>query len=132
MQAAILEQLNSPLRLAQVTPEDLQYGQVLVRVIASGICGAQLQEIAGYKGNAKYLPHLLGHEGCGIVEATGPYVQRVKPNDRVVMHWRKASGIEAAPARYRLNGKQIGGGPVTTFCEQAVVSENRITAVPQD
>jgi S-(hydroxymethyl)glutathione dehydrogenase/alcohol dehydrogenase len=132
MQAAVLEQINSPLRLVDVTPEDLHYGQVLVRVVASGICGAQLQEIAGHKGNAKYLPHLMGHEGCGVVEATGPFVQRVKVGDRVVMHWRKAGGIEAAPARYQINGSKnyVGGGPVTTFCEQAVVSENRVTPVP--
>jgi D-arabinose 1-dehydrogenase-like Zn-dependent alcohol dehydrogenase len=49
MQAAILERLNSPLTLTDATPEDLQYGQVLVRVIASGICGAQLQEIVRHK-----------------------------------------------------------------------------------
>lgn len=132
MQAAILEQLNAPLTVAELTLPELAYGQVQVRLRASGICGAQLQEIQGFKGNAKYLPHLLGHEGCGIVEAVGPYVTRVRPGDKVVLHWRKAGGIEAAPARYQWGAVPVGGGPVTTFCSQAVVSENRVTTVPPE
>ena len=70
-------------------PEELSYGQVQVKVLVSGICGAQLAEIRGEKGNAAYLPHLLGHEGCGIVKACGVGVTRVKPGDKVVIHWRK-------------------------------------------
>ena len=144
MKAAILEQLNAPLTVADLElPDGLTHGQVRVRVLASGICGAQLQEIQGFKGNAKYLPHLLGHEGCGIVEAIGPNVTRVRPHDRVVMHWRKGGGLEAAPAQYqwgraaieageRTGSALVGGGPVTTFCEEAVVSENRLTAVPPE
>ena len=72
MHAAILTRHNAPLSLADVTPMPLDYGQVFVRVLASGICGAQLQEIRGEKGGP--LPHLLGHEGCGIVEEIGPGV----------------------------------------------------------
>ena len=59
MSAAVLTQLDSPLTIAEVGLTQLQYGQVLVRVQASGICGAQLAEIRGDKGNAGHLPHLL-------------------------------------------------------------------------
>ena len=97
MKAAILEKLNAPLTVAEIempAPIRLEYGQVQVKILASGICGAQLQEIRGEKGGP--LPHLLGHEGCGIVQETGDGVTRVKRGDKVVLHWRKAAGIEAA------------------------------------
>lgn len=132
MKAAVLTALNAPLTVAEVGLTNLDYGQVLVRVLASGICGAQLQEIAGYKGNAKHLPHLLGHEGCGIVEDVGPGVTRMKVGDKVVMHWRKASGIESAMPQYEYDGRLITSGRVTTFSQFSICSENRLTPVPQD
>lgn len=132
MRAALLTRLNEPLELVDLEPCALEYGQVLVRVLASGICGAQLQEIAGNKGNAKFLPHPLGHEGCGIVEAVGIGVSRMKVGDKVVMHWRKASGIESPFPRYRWNGREIQGGKVTTFSQFSICSENRLTPVPHD
>lgn len=130
MKAAILTQLNEPLEIVSVTPGPLSYGQVLVKVIASGICGAQLQEIRGEKGGP--LPHLLGHEGCGIVEEVGAGVTRVLPGDKVVMHWRKAAGIESDFPTYAVQGRQITSGRVVTFAEQAICSENRLTRVPAD
>ena len=45
----------------------------------------QLHEIKGYKGNEKFLPHLMGHEGCGIVESVGLGVNTVKAGDKVVI-----------------------------------------------
>ena len=68
MKAAVLEEINRPLVLKNVETTSLRVGQVLVKVIVSGICGSQLHEINGNKGNSKFLPHLMGHEGCGIVE----------------------------------------------------------------
>ena len=61
MKAAILVELNNPLVIAEVHSNELTFGQVLVKVLVSGICGSQLQEISGYKGNGKFLPHLMGH-----------------------------------------------------------------------
>jgi S-(hydroxymethyl)glutathione dehydrogenase/alcohol dehydrogenase len=142
MKAAILTKLNAPLTVDGVMlPEKLDYGQVLVKLRVSGICGAQLQEIAGHKGNAGLLPHLLGHEGSGVVDQVGPGVTRVKPGEQVVLHWRKAAGIEAAFPQYkwwqtRRGGTlapipvAVGAGKVTTLSEFAVVSENRVTPVP--
>lgn len=132
MKAAVLETIDAPLKVAEVGLTPLQFGQVLIKVLVSGICGAQLQEIAGNKGNAKFVPHLLGHEGCGIVQEVGVGVTRVKPGDKVVMHWRKGEGIEADFPEYEYNGKKIKSGKVTTFSEYAIVSENRVTPVPQD
>ena len=95
MKAAILEQIDAPLAVREVELTELKFGQVLVKVLVSGLCGAQLHEIKGHKGNAKFLPHLMGHEGCGIVEEIGLGVTTVEPGDKVVMHWRPGSGIES-------------------------------------
>lgn len=132
MKAAILHTIDAPLVIAEVGLTPLQVGQVLVKVLVSGICGAQLQEIAGNKGNAKFVPHLLGHEGCGIVEEVGPGVTTVQKGDKVVMHWRQGEGIESPFPKYVYEGKEISSGRVTTFSEYAIVSENRVTTVPSD
>lgn len=132
MKAVVLEKINSPLTVKDIQLTDLRVGQVLVKILVSGICGAQLHEIKGYKGNEKFLPHLMGHEGCGIVEQVGPGVTTVKVGDKVVMHWRPGSGIEAPFPSYILDGKTISSGKVTTLSEYSIVSENRLTSVPQD
>jgi S-(hydroxymethyl)glutathione dehydrogenase/alcohol dehydrogenase len=132
IKSAILEKLNSPLAIKEVNLTELKIGQVLVRVIVSGICGSQLHEISGNKGNGKFLPHLMGHEGCGLVEEIGPGVTRVRPGDKVVMHWRQGLGIEADFPRYNLDGIEFSSGKVNTLTEKAIVSENRLTVVPAD
>jgi S-(hydroxymethyl)glutathione dehydrogenase/alcohol dehydrogenase len=129
MKAALLKEIGAPLVVADIHPEPLEYGQVFVRVICSGICGAQLQEIDGKKTGGP-LPHPLGHEGCGEVERVGLGVRLVKPGDKVVMHWRKGDGIEAPFPKYRYGDKVITGGRVTTFSEYSICSENRLTPIP--
>lgn len=142
MRAALLTAHNAPLTLATLEPLPLSYGQVLVRILASGICGAQLQEIDGHKKTGP-MPHPLGHEGCGIVEEVGPAVRQVKVGDKVVMHWRKGDGIESEFPRYKtnvplqsmhhmMNETIITGGKVTTFSDFSVCSENRLTVVPPE
>jgi S-(hydroxymethyl)glutathione dehydrogenase/alcohol dehydrogenase len=132
MKAAILESIDAPLVVAEVGLTPLTFGQVLVKVLVSGICGSQLQEIAGNKGNAKFVPHLMGHEGCGIVEEVGVGVTKVKKGDKVVMHWRKSDGIESDFPTYLYKGKEMKSGKVTTFSEYSIASENRLTPVPAD
>jgi Zn-dependent alcohol dehydrogenase len=132
MKAVVLEKIDAPLAIREVELTDLKVGQVLVKVLVSGLCGAQLHEIRGHKGNAKFLPHLMGHEGCGIVQEVGPGVTTVKVGDKVVMHWRPGSGIEAPFPSYVLDGKSMSSGKVTTLSEYSIVSENRVTTVPQD
>lgn len=132
MKAAILVEQNKPLAVADIDMPSLQYGQVLVRVICSGICGSQLGEISGVKGPDKFLPHLLGHEGGGIVVDVGPGVTRLKKDDHVVLHWRKGIGIESPTPKYLWDGKVVNAGWVTSFNEYAIVSENRLTVIPND
>lgn len=131
MRAAILVRQREELVLGEVAlPEALGHGQVLIKVRFSGICGSQLGEIDGVKGEDAYLPHLLGHEGSGAVVAVGGGVRTVAPGDDVVLHWMEGAGLPSAPPEYRWNGQKLNAGFVTTFNEFAVVSENRVTRVP--
>ena len=130
-QAAILVESSKPLIVEEIQlPEELIAGQVLVEVMTSGLCGAQINEIEAVKGPDKFLPHLLGHEGFARVIEVGPGVTTVAPGDQVVMHWRPGSGIQSKPPVYNWQGKQLNAGWVTTLNKHAVVSENRITRIP--
>ena len=131
--AAILEKLGAPLVVDKIiVPKKLTAGQVLVRVICSGICGTQIREIDAEKD--RFLPHLVGHEGGGKVVQAGPGVMQVNMGDHVVMHWRRGPGIESAFPAYEWEASRertVGGGLITTFNEYAVVSENRLTKIPR-
>lgn len=87
--AAVLCEINKPLQIEELMIPELQSGQVLVKIAYSGICRSQLNEIQGLKGQDNYLPHTLGHEGSGIVEAIGPGVSKVELGDHVVLTWIK-------------------------------------------
>jgi len=130
--AAILVKNNAPLVLGELETPDLVCGQVLVEIHRSSICGAQINEIAGTKGEDRFLPHLLGHEGGGVVLEVGPGVTNVKKGDHVVMHWRKGVGIHAATAKYKWGDQIVNSGWVTTFSQNSIVSENRLTPIPKD
>jgi S-(hydroxymethyl)glutathione dehydrogenase / alcohol dehydrogenase len=131
--AAVLIESRKPLIIDEIEfPDTLEAGQVLVKIFYTSICGAQINEIAAVKGPDKFLPHLLGHEASGRVVETGPGVSHVKAGDTVVLHWRPSLGIQSAPPAYRWQGKKLNAGWVTTFNEYAVVSENRLTIIPDD
>jgi len=133
MKAAILVESKKPLIIADIDlPAKLEFGQVLVKITYSGICGSQINEIDAAKEPDKFLPHLLGHEGSGIVEKIGQGVTTVKIGDHVVLHWRKSSGIESVTPKYSWNGKKLNAGRITTFNEKAIVSENRLTIIPSN
>ena len=133
MKAAIMIEQKKPLVVDMVHfSDELEYGQVLVKMSYASICGSQVNEILGLPGPDKYLPHLMGHEGSGVVEKCGAGVTTVKPGDSVVLHWRKGNGLQSATPKYLWNGKAVNAGAVTSFNEFAVVSENRVTPVPKD
>lgn len=129
--AAILQTSSKPLILDKIhLPSKLHIGQVLVEVISSGICGAQVNEIDAVKGPDKFLPHLLGHEGFATVLEIGPGVTTVIPGDRIVLHWRPGLGLQSLPPIYQWQGQPLNAGWVTTLNRHAVVSENRVTKIP--
>ena len=133
MKAAVLEQTNQPLSINHLEIPTLQKGQVLVKLSYSGVCHSQLMEARGQRGHDKYLPHLLGHEATGVVQAIGKDVSKVTINDRVVLGWIAGDGIDANCPKYtNQNGHTINAGKVTTFSEYTIVSENRVMKLPDD
>jgi S-(hydroxymethyl)glutathione dehydrogenase/alcohol dehydrogenase len=127
--AAVLYEQGKPLRVEELQLPPLRAGQVLVRVRASGVCRSQLNEIDGKKGPDKFLPHVLGHEGAGVVEEMGPDVTKVKGGDHVVLTWIKGQGFDVPSASYRIDGRVVNSGAISTFGEYTVVSENRIVPI---
>jgi S-(hydroxymethyl)glutathione dehydrogenase/alcohol dehydrogenase len=129
--AAILAQSRQPLVVDEIAlPDELDAGQVLVKVLYTTICGAQINEIDALKGIDKFLPHLLGHEASAEVIEIGPGVTNVKPGDTVVLHWRPSRGIQSRTPAYSWRGEKLNAGWVTTFNRYAVISENRMTPIP--
>lgn len=124
--AAVLFNTKSPLEIVDLEIPKLKQGQVLVEVRYSGACGTQLAEIDGLKGEDKWLPHCLGHEGVGEVKEIGPGVSNVNSGDTVVLTWLKGSGQDAGGCSYKLKNQIVNAGAVTTFQKYSVVSENRL------
>ena len=129
--AAVLVESKSPFVIEELELQPLSVGQVLVKIDSSGVCGAQINEIDAVKGKDYFLPHLLGHEGHGEVIECSAGTTKLTEGDKVVLHWRKGEGINSEPPKYiSKNLGVINAGWVTTFNEYAVVSENRLTVIP--
>lgn len=130
--AAVLEKIDQPLVLQELIVPELKEGQVLVKICWSGICRSQLNEIHGAKGEDKFLPHTLGHEGSGVIEAIGLGVNKVKAGDQVILTWIKGEGRDVTGSVYKKqDGSIVNSGAVSTFLTRAVISENRVVKVPQ-
>jgi len=133
VKAAILRETGRELSVEDLESCTLSQGQVLVKMLYSGVCRSQLMEQMGMRGEDKWLPHLLGHEGFGVVEEVGDGVTKCKPGDRVVLSWVEGLGINAANAVYfDANNEIINSGKVTTFSNYSVVSENRLFLAPKE
>lgn len=125
--AAILVEPGRPLEVADIEIPRLKPSQVLVRLAYSGVCHTQLLECRGYRGEDRFLPHCLGHEGSGTILDVGADVTKCSGDDRVILSWIKGSGGDVLGSTYNWNGRTVNAGGVTTFMTHAVVSENRIT-----
>lgn len=82
---------GAPARAEPFTIDDPGEGEVLVRILASGVCHTDLGMKRGDYGTGDF-PHLLGHEGAGVVEAVGPGVDRPEVGDHVILAWRAPCG----------------------------------------
>lgn len=126
-QAAVLTKQKAPLEIWELDIPKLKSGQVLVEVAYSGLCHSQLNEINGSKGEDRFIPHTLGHEGSGVIEAVGPDVQKVKPGDHVVLSWIQGEGANVPSCKYG----PVNSGAISTFLTHAVISENRVVPIPK-
>jgi S-(hydroxymethyl)glutathione dehydrogenase/alcohol dehydrogenase len=83
IKAAVLEEFGAPLVVREVDLAEPRAGEVLVRLVACGVCHTDLYTASGADPSG-YAPTVLGHEGAGVVEAVGPDVSSVSVGDHVV------------------------------------------------
>jgi S-(hydroxymethyl)glutathione dehydrogenase/alcohol dehydrogenase len=83
IRAAVLEEFGSPLELQKLELAEPNSGEVLVRLVACGVCHTDLYTASGADPSG-YSPTVLGHEGAGVVERIGEGVQDLAPGDHVV------------------------------------------------
>ena len=111
---AVLNAAGESVAVEQIVFDDLGDEEILVRLMASGVCHTDLH-VKNMNGWGMAFPILLGHEGAGIVERVGRAVTSVRPDDRVVISWRVPCG-ECAVCRR--------GDPV--LCQTQKVAQPRI------
>jgi S-(hydroxymethyl)glutathione dehydrogenase/alcohol dehydrogenase len=83
MRAAVLEEFGAPLAVQEIDLSEPKAGEVLVRLVACGVCHTDMYTASGADPSG-YAPAVLGHEGAGVVEAIGEGVKDVEPGDHVV------------------------------------------------
>ncbi|HCP22510.1 MAG TPA: alcohol dehydrogenase, partial [Dehalococcoidia bacterium] len=151
MKAAVLHEVNQPLRMEEVDIAPPGPREVVVRTGASGVCHSDLHFVEGLY--ATVFPVVLGHEAAGTVEEVGSLVDYVKPGDRVICclsvfcgHCERCTtgrpvlcsrtGLVRGPDETpRLSQ---GGDPVTqfanlgSFAEKMLVHENSLVKIDQD
>nr|WP_250279784.1 NAD(P)-dependent alcohol dehydrogenase [Frankia sp. Cppng1_Ct_nod] len=88
-EAAIVETGGAPFTLSLVELDDPRPDEVVVRMVAAGLCHTDLSVAGG--GLPFPLPGVLGHEGAGVVEAVGSAVTRVQPGDHVLLSFTSCS-----------------------------------------
>jgi S-(hydroxymethyl)glutathione dehydrogenase/alcohol dehydrogenase len=148
MKAIVAYAANSPLVFEDVTLEKPAAKEVLVKLMASGVCHSDWHILKGEWGSL--FPLILGHEGAGIVEEVGSDVTHVKKGDHVILAWRSSCGIcemcqkgypvlcNASPmvhARPTVSGKDVrlgGAAGLGTMAEYALVPEVAAVLIDDD
>ncbi len=140
MKAMILKELadltaaSRPLEPAEVPDPEPGAGQLLLRVLACGVCHTELDEIEGRTPPSR-LPVILGHQVVGRVERLGPGIERYRVGDRVGVGWiYSACGRcplcrrddENLCAEFRATGRDADGG----YAELMVVPERFAYPIP--
>lgn len=100
--------------IEEFTIDDPGPNEVLVRILASGVCHTDLGVKSGTYGTEGF-PFLLGHEGAGVIEAVGPGVTQHQVGDHVILAWRAPCGR----CRFCLAGKP-------NFCAASLNAEKRM------
>ncbi len=123
-----------PLRLTDVPIPAPSPNDVLVKVLACGICRTELDQIEGRISPPK-LPVVLGHQPVGVIEAVGARVTKFKKGDRVGAAWINSScgkckfcrnGNENLCDQFRATGCHADGG----YAEYMVINENFAYRIP--
>lgn len=83
--AYVVGEKNAPFVRETLDLDDPGPGEVLVKVVGTGVCHTDLNTQAGDM--PQPFPNVLGHEGSGVIEAVGPDVNNLAVGDHVVMGW---------------------------------------------
>ena len=110
MKVAQLKEFNRPLRIVDLPKPEPGYGEVVVKVEASGVCHSDIHTARGDRAIKPKLPLVLGHEVVGIVERVGAGVREVLEGDRVAVPWIHAA---CGACRFCASGWE-------TLCEQQI------------
>ncbi|MCB9151537.1 MAG: Zn-dependent alcohol dehydrogenase [Caldilineaceae bacterium] len=143
---AIARSPGQPVHIEEFMIDDPGANEILVRILASGVCHTDYGVKMGVYGSDGF-PFLLGHEGAGIVEKTGPGVTNVSEGDHVILAWRAPCGscrfcragkpnfcsasLNAQPRMKTMQGEQLN--PVLgigTFCTHTVVHATQAIPYP--
>jgi len=126
--AAVLEEHGKPLVVEEVEIPDPAPDQVLVKLIASGVCHSQLHQIHN---PASPVPLMLGHEATGVVAKVGGQVTHVKEGDPVMLTWlpRQPGRRPSTPTIYKLRGQEIRAS-VATWAEHSLLHEQFVVKMP--
>src|SRR5215218_1297985 len=144
VRGVISRKKGEPVEVVDVVIPDPGPGEVVVDVIACGVCHTDLTYRDG--GINDEFPFLLGHEAAGTVESVGPGVRNVEPGDFVILNWRAVCGQCRACKRGRphlcfdtFNAAQsmtlTDGTPLTpalgigAFADKTLVHEGQCTKV---
>lgn len=119
MKAAVVHQFGQPLQIEDVPVPEVTSGQVLVKVVASGVCHTDLHAANGDWPVKPTLPFIPGHEGVGYVAALGAGVKGIKEGDRVGVPWLHTAcgrcehcitGWETLCDEQQMTGYSVNGG----------------------
>lgn len=103
MKAAVVNEFKEKLEVKQVPKPTLEYGEILVKIEACGVCHTDLHAAHGDWPVKPKLPLIPGHEGVGIVEEIGEGVKSLKVGDRVGIPWLFSACGEC---EYCLSGRE--------------------------
>ncbi|MCX5521243.1 S-(hydroxymethyl)glutathione dehydrogenase/class III alcohol dehydrogenase [Kaistia defluvii] len=81
--AAVAWEANKPLTIETINLDGPRAGEVLVEIMATGVCHTDAYTLSGLDSEGKF-PAILGHEGAGIVREVGAGVTSVRPGDHVI------------------------------------------------
>jgi alcohol dehydrogenase, propanol-preferring len=135
MQAAVVEKFGEPLVLREVPVPRPGLGQVLVELVASGVCHTDLHAANGDWPLKPSLPFTPGHEGAGIVVAIGPGVRHLNEGDRVGIAWLHSacghctfclSGWETLCLEQKNSGYSVNG----SFAQYALAQADYLGRLP--
>jgi S-(hydroxymethyl)glutathione dehydrogenase/alcohol dehydrogenase len=154
--AAVLEEFGAPLNVQEIDLAEPKAGEVLVRLVACGVCHTDMYTASGADPSG-YAPAVLGHEGAGVVEKIGDDVRDLKVGDHVVtlfspqcrecvhclsprtnlcMAIRAEQNLGHLPdgtTRYSRNGEPIRHFMGTsTFSDYTVMPEIALAKVPEE